>query len=183
MTTRRAKRSRQKRAMTSRIKLERGCASCGLTDVAPALLHFDHLPEFVKVENVSDMCSQDYAWQRILDEIGKCQVLCVECHKEVTASRSRDEMRKRNEEANGPAYDSVQEESGHIGQRGTSAGEGILPPLLEPGHTFAGQIRAAIETVTAAFDELESVFETQRNHALQAITQLEEKFSEAESTF
>lgn len=76
-----------KRRAVSAYKLRKGCAVCGITDIAPNELHCDHLPGEFKVNNVSDLISQDYSWFRIWQEVEKCQILCVQCHTDVTLER------------------------------------------------------------------------------------------------
>jgi hypothetical protein len=51
------------------------CVRCGFSDYRA--LQFHHLHG--KLMNVSQM-SKSYSWGRVLDEIGKCEVLCANCH-------------------------------------------------------------------------------------------------------
>lgn len=69
-------RQRQIRERINAYKLARGCAVCGY-NVHPAALQFDH----IRGEKLF-LISQDpkTAWSRILAEMDKCQVLCVNCH-------------------------------------------------------------------------------------------------------
>jgi 5-methylcytosine-specific restriction endonuclease McrA len=54
------------------------CAICGESD--PIVLEFDHLHE--KRNSISMMLS--YSWESIVKEIGKCQILCANCHRRKT---------------------------------------------------------------------------------------------------
>lgn len=64
----------------------RECADCGNED--SRVLQFDHLPEYEKSGDVSAMlCKRDLPWKRILEEIGKCEVVCANCHAIRTAER------------------------------------------------------------------------------------------------
>lgn len=61
-----------------------GCRECGYNKSAHAL-QFDHLRD--KKANVSDLIRSDYGIKTIWEEIGKCQVLCANCHAETTHRR------------------------------------------------------------------------------------------------
>jgi hypothetical protein len=56
------------------------CSDCGETD--PSVLEFDHRGE--KAFNVSHGM-QGHSWSRVLVEIAKCDVRCVNCHRRETA--------------------------------------------------------------------------------------------------
>ena len=73
----RDKRYREQRLIAETIKLERGCAICGYNADARAL-DFDHLGN--KTFQVSKYYGQ-VSDVRLLAEIGKCQVLCANCHR------------------------------------------------------------------------------------------------------
>ena len=57
------------------------CVHCNESD--PIVLEFDHLDPKTKFKEISRML--DYSWDRIFDEINKCQVLCANCHRRKTA--------------------------------------------------------------------------------------------------
>jgi hypothetical protein len=57
------------------------CADCGESD--PLVLEFDHLGD--KRFNISAGL-RDRAWQDVLDEIAKCEVVCANCHRKRTAA-------------------------------------------------------------------------------------------------
>lgn len=74
-----------KRDKVNRIKSQRGCADCGITDYR--VLEFDHLPQFKKVANVSDLVRANKSYDVILREIRKCDVVCANCHRLRTVYR------------------------------------------------------------------------------------------------
>ena len=67
------------------LKNERGCVDCGFRGL-PDALHFDHLPQFQKVHNVSYL-ARCGTWQQILDEVAKCEIVCANCHAVRTRKR------------------------------------------------------------------------------------------------
>lgn len=77
---RRRENDRLRRDLTRRklnaIKQGRGCKRCGETD--PAVLQFHHRDPATKRYDVSKMLGM--AWERVLEEIDKCDVLCACCH-------------------------------------------------------------------------------------------------------
>ena len=75
-------RSRKKRAKKYRdflddYKLTRGCETCGYKEYACAL-QFDHIDPSLKSFHLSR--GRDFPWNVFLEEIGKCRVLCANCH-------------------------------------------------------------------------------------------------------
>lgn len=58
------------------------CVDCGETDIT--VLEFDHIDATTKVMELSKMLGRRN-WRVILDEIGKCDVRCVNCHRRRTA--------------------------------------------------------------------------------------------------
>ena len=65
-------------------KQAHGCQECGYNK-NPHALQFDHLRD--KKANVSDMIRSDYGHDTIWKEIQKCQILCANCHAEITHQR------------------------------------------------------------------------------------------------
>jgi hypothetical protein len=58
------------------------CADCGEQD--PLVLEFDHLGD--KLFNISQGL-RDRAWDAVLEEMEKCDVVCANCHRRRTARR------------------------------------------------------------------------------------------------
>ncbi|UVK60980.1 HNH endonuclease [Streptomyces phage JimJam] len=74
------------------IKNKASCADCGYSN--PIALEFDHLPQFQKSYNVSEMVDRRFAWSKIEEEIAKCEIVCANCHK--IRTHTRDPRRVRN---------------------------------------------------------------------------------------
>lgn len=72
---------REIRTWIGAIKLKAGCADCGYRKYAEAL-DFDHLRD--KTHDVGGMCNARFSKERILLEIGKCEVVCANCHRHRT---------------------------------------------------------------------------------------------------
>ncbi len=60
------------------------CADCGESD--PVVLEFDHLRD--KSFEIATALV-DRSWDRILEEIAKCEVVCANCHRRRTVRRRR----------------------------------------------------------------------------------------------
>lgn len=63
---------------------EHPCVDCGEDDII--VLEFDHLPEFTKSRDISNMMFNN--WSVIMAEIDKCEVCCANCHRRRTAQRA-----------------------------------------------------------------------------------------------
>jgi hypothetical protein len=74
-------------AEISAIKVGRGCADCGYKS-HPVALDFDHV-RGVKRCKVSNMW-WGHRWDRVLEEIEKCEVVCANCHRIRTYNRKRE---------------------------------------------------------------------------------------------
>lgn len=82
------------RRKIDKYKMKYGCEICGYNK-HPAALSFDHLDPKTKYRNkngkvvqVADMIkSGRYSWNTIIEEVGKCRVLCMNCHMEHTYPR------------------------------------------------------------------------------------------------
>ena len=60
-------------------KMEQGCCKCGY-NAHPAALHFDHIDRSTKSGGLAQAASEGWSFERIDEEIAKCQVLCANCH-------------------------------------------------------------------------------------------------------
>lgn len=76
-----AKRDRKnadaKRKIVAEYKIVMGCADCGYNDNALAL-EFDHKPGTKGNKTVASMMY--YSWDKIWEEIKKCDIVCANCH-------------------------------------------------------------------------------------------------------
>jgi 5-methylcytosine-specific restriction endonuclease McrA len=61
----------------------RNCLICGEAD--PVVLEFDHIDPSQKDFSISVGIVKVFSWERILEEINKCQILCANCHRRKTA--------------------------------------------------------------------------------------------------
>ena len=61
----------------------KSCCDCGEKDVV--VLDFDHRDPSAKKHNVSQMLCMALSWNKILDEIQKCDIVCANCHRRRTA--------------------------------------------------------------------------------------------------
>jgi hypothetical protein len=109
---RRAASSAAKRRAVSAYKMQRGCTDCGVVPAHPSMLDLDHLDPATKLDNVSDLISQDYGWEVIWAEVSKCETVCKSCHTERTRARKAAEAGTRAERAAAlglePAEDSLE---------------------------------------------------------------------------
>ena len=74
------------RAFVLDLLATRACADCGQTD--PVVLEFDHVG--VKAEAVSVLVGAGASAERIRQEIDRCEIVCVNCHRRRTYSRLDD---------------------------------------------------------------------------------------------
>ncbi len=68
--------------------LNHPCVDCGETDIR--VLDFDHIFQPEKYSDISKMLRDSLAWERIESEIGKCQILCANCHRKKTSDAAND---------------------------------------------------------------------------------------------
>lgn len=58
------------------------CEECGHSGKDNAWsLDFDHINPDEKVVSVSHLVSSGYGWDRIMEEVQKCRVVCANCHR------------------------------------------------------------------------------------------------------
>jgi len=70
-----------KKSKLSRIKVEQGCQKCGYNK-NPVPLEFHHRNREEKSFNVCrDYARKNVSWEKIKEEIKKCDVLCANCHR------------------------------------------------------------------------------------------------------
>jgi hypothetical protein len=62
----------------------KGCAFCEKPRINPSEFHFDHVNMFEKKNTVGRMLFDGMELDKIVEEIGKCQLLCTDCHAIVT---------------------------------------------------------------------------------------------------
>jgi hypothetical protein len=70
------------------IKRQRGCEHKGCKVHDPIMLDFDHIDRGDKEFGISAGINRGVAWSTILEEIGKCQVLCANHHRMRTARQT-----------------------------------------------------------------------------------------------
>ena len=78
----------KRRAWLDAYKVERGCVDCGYND-HPRALDFDHIGTD-KTGDVGRMAHGRIAWDLILAEIAKCEVVCANCHRVRTWRREQE---------------------------------------------------------------------------------------------
>lgn len=71
--------ARYLRRWTTVYKRTAGCSRCGTTDAR--CLEFHHLNPETKVAGVGEMISNSYPASDVIEEVGKCHVLCANCHR------------------------------------------------------------------------------------------------------
>jgi hypothetical protein len=71
----------RKQSVVSNIKVDRGCYKCGYSK-SPSALSFHHINPDTKDSPVSTMLATGESLNKIMEEIGKCRVLCANCHRE-----------------------------------------------------------------------------------------------------
>ena len=69
------------------IKEESGCMDCG--EMYPHwMLDFDHRPEHDKIDSQSQIVHK-YSWDRAIEELNKCDIVCPNCHRMRTYIRNQ----------------------------------------------------------------------------------------------
>ena len=65
------------------------CVDCGESN--PMVFDFDHLPKYKKSFSISRaITGSTRSWESILLEIEKCEIVCANCHRIRTSTRSND---------------------------------------------------------------------------------------------
>jgi hypothetical protein len=50
---------------------------------------FDHINLFNKSDSICHLVAKGYEWEEILEELRKCQILCVSCHNIITSMENK----------------------------------------------------------------------------------------------
>jgi 5-methylcytosine-specific restriction endonuclease McrA len=83
-------------------KMKRGCLCCGYKE-DPCALDFDHLDPNKKHAGVGRMMT--HSFDKILDEMDKCQLLCANCHRIKTHNPKKFKAMLANAESVKGAFD------------------------------------------------------------------------------
>lgn len=72
---------RKMRKQLDELKMDYGCSECGYNK-HPFALHFDHIePQRKRNRGIAGRAIEvSWSWQKILEEVEKCRVLCANCH-------------------------------------------------------------------------------------------------------
>lgn len=81
------KRRERNREFLWKFLSEHPCEKCGEKD--PVVLEFDHLNPKDKEANVANLISGGYSLKTVQKEMGKCRILCANCHRRVTWDQQR----------------------------------------------------------------------------------------------
>jgi len=68
------------------VKMERGCADCGIRSDHPEIYDFDHRPGEIKAKSVATLLTSG-SFEAFKAEIDKCDVVCSNCHRIRTRQR------------------------------------------------------------------------------------------------
>ena len=86
------KKSKRHRAqvakIVNKIKADAGCSICK-KEFDPVVLDFDHRPGTTKITNVSTLLVEGRGLKAVMAEIKKCDVICANCHRRLTAARRK----------------------------------------------------------------------------------------------
>jgi hypothetical protein len=88
------KRDLRRHQITERVKRykeDRGCQDC-LRAFPHFVLDLDHV-RGIKTMEVSRLASAGYSWEKIAEELSKCEVVCANCHRYRTAKRAGLQLR------------------------------------------------------------------------------------------
>jgi hypothetical protein len=79
-------RRKPRRDHADAVKLERGCADCGIRSEHPEIYDFDH-GDGEKVASIATLVTKG-TWEDFLAELAKCEVVCANCHRIRTRARA-----------------------------------------------------------------------------------------------
>ena len=113
-----------RRLRLSELKLEAGCADCAFRG-SPYALEFDHV-RGVKVRVPTSL--RNGAWDKVLAEVAKCEVVCANCHAVRTATRLR---------AKFSGYDYARGSSGYLARRARIAEMKVAAGCVDCGYRAA----------------------------------------------
>jgi hypothetical protein len=80
----------EKRVKLNEIKSKSGCLDCGESN--HRCLQFHHRDPSKKTKTISRLYSGTWGWDRITEEIAKCDILCANCH--LKKHRDEDEAKR-----------------------------------------------------------------------------------------
>lgn len=83
-----AQRRAPRQAIADKIKMDAGCMDCGLRPEFAQVLEFDHRPDEEKLFHISDRMVSGTV-EDLLNEIGKCDVVCANCHRIRTVTKNQ----------------------------------------------------------------------------------------------
>jgi predicted HNH restriction endonuclease len=75
------KRRKEIKAKIRSYKSSLKCEKC--SENHPACLDFHHIDPSKKEANIYQIAIKGWSWDRIMEEIAKCQVLCANCHRKI----------------------------------------------------------------------------------------------------
>lgn len=64
---------------------DKSCVDCKESDIR--VLDFDHKTSSTKISTISLMVARGNAWEKILEEISKCEIRCANCHRIKTSKQ------------------------------------------------------------------------------------------------
>jgi len=70
------------------LKAKSPCSDCKQF-YPPVVMDFDHLPQFKKTKGIAHLIRNTHSMESIIKEIAKCELVCANCHRIRTSSRSK----------------------------------------------------------------------------------------------
>jgi hypothetical protein len=77
------------------LKSKTPCKDCGCL-YPPYVMDFDHLFAETKLFSVSQMANRGFSYEKIFEEIAKCELVCSNCHRERTHQRKTTQTKPKN---------------------------------------------------------------------------------------